>query len=516
MKRIKLISTIAVSAMVFAAQAQTGHGAHGGHGGDMPMDLPTPPASYPTWMSSKGADHMFYKPGPYNWSIRNIPQFAADMYGTGVGHGIAYEAMVTGKADRMEGPIYDSIVGVLKNPPRLPIDEGAILPTFKRRFGELEKVFDWAHILHFQTIDVLSYKGWTDERKDEEIERLWQFYVSHPYAITGLPMNMEVLDGYKYSGAFRTKYPKTNALFWGYHWLQTANYDMLYRTPTNTHIPQYEVMGERYRETELYNTEREFMPMTGEMSPRFAKRFPYIANSFDNLHMLHDNVNDILASEWMTKKQQDEQIKIAIWRVLDSTHAGMKAGEGTPGTLHDHRFPLGMPGMGWMKGSTENEMYMSGMGWMSMAECGHCSIALPEGNQWGATVSADGWTMMVRCMLCARDMASETLGRVIIRAATEDPNQTLVLISDELGNWMSNIPGIVFLEVKEDHPECNDWSRVFTSRKAFDDFIAQDDYYKDAKPLTLAEWQTRFEGTPNTYRRIDKPSPYQKGDGGAK
>lgn len=513
MKPLMLISTIAMTAMVLSAQAQT---SHEGHGTGVQQELPTPPKAFPAWMSSKGADHMFYKPGPYNWAIRNIPKFAADMYGTGVGHGIAYEAMVTGKSDRLEGPIYDSIVGVLMNPPKLPIDEGAILPTFKRRFGELEKVFDWAHLLHFQTIDVLSYKGWTDEQKEAEIERLWQSYLAQPYAITGMPMNMEVLDSYPYSGAFRTKYPKVNALFWGYHWLQTANYDMLFRTPTDTHIPQYDVMGERYRQTELFNTEREFMPMTGEMSPRFAKRFPYIANSFDNLHMLHDNVNDILATDSLSDRQKKEQIDIALWRVLASSHEGETAGEGTPDSLHDHRFPLGMPGMGWMKGSTENEMYMSGMGWMSMAECGHCSIALPEGDQWGATVSADGWTMMVRCPMCARDMASETLGRAIIRAATEDPNRTLVMISDELGNWTSNIPGVVFLEVKEDHPECNDWSRVFTSRAAFDAFVAENDYYKNATPLTLAEWQTRNEGTPDTYRRIDKPSPYKKNDGGTK
>lgn len=504
-----LLSWVVLGAALLpgAALAQSGHD-HRGHAPS--RELPAPPPVFPTWMDDRGADHMFYKPGPYNWSIRNVPQFAADMYGTGVGHGIAYEALVTGQADKLEGPIYDSIVKVLKNPPRLPIDEGAILPTFKRRYGELEKVFDWAHTLHFQTIDVLAHRGWTDAQKEAEIEKIWQFYSAQPYAITGLPLNMEVLDGYSYSGAFRTKYPKVNGLFWGYHWLQTANYDMLYRTPVETHGPQYQVVGERYRETELFNTEREFMPMTGELSPRFAKRFPEIANSFDNLHMLHDNVNDILATNELTEVQKKQQIRIAIWRVLASTHRGETAGEGEANSLHDHRYPFGMPGMGWMKGATESEMYMSGMGWMNMEECGHCSIRLPSGDEWGATVSAEGWTMMVRCMLCARDMASETIGKAIIRAATEDPNQTLVLISDELGNWTSNLPEIVFLEVKADHPECNDWSKVFTSRRAFDAYIAENPDYKDAQPLALSDWQTRNEGTPETYRRINRPSPYQR------
>ncbi|MFX8774296.1 hypothetical protein ABTM73_18980, partial [Acinetobacter baumannii] len=87
----------------------------------------------------------------------------------------------------------------------------------------------------------------------------------------------------------------------------------------------------------------------------------------------------------------------------------------------------------------DDEMFMSGMGWMNMGECSHCSIALPESGPWGATVSAEGWTMTVRCLMCARDMAGETPGRGIIRASTEDPNRLLVLISDEEGNWKSNI-----------------------------------------------------------------------------
>ena len=40
-----------------------------------------------------------------------------------------------------------------------------------------------------------------------------------------------------------------------------------------------------------------FMPLTAELSPTFAARYPELANIFDNLHMLHDNISDILTSE---------------------------------------------------------------------------------------------------------------------------------------------------------------------------------------------------------------------------
>ena len=68
----------------------------------------------------------------------------------------------------------------------------SLSPRFVRKYGVLEQVFDWTHILHNQTIDVLASKQLTQAEKDREIERLWKYYFeSVPYAITPLPMNME-------------------------------------------------------------------------------------------------------------------------------------------------------------------------------------------------------------------------------------------------------------------------------------------------------------------------------------
>lgn len=491
-------------AVALAAQGHD-HASPGGGG------VPTLPADAPSWLKNPGADHLFYKAAPYNWAIQRLPAFARDMYATGVGHAMAYEALVRGDAQKLETEVFDRINWVLKNPPRNPVDEGAVSPTFLRRYGALEKVFDWAHTLHFQTIDVLAHPGWTDEQKERELDRLWSFYAAEPYAITGLPMNMEFLDGFAYSGKFRRDHPKVNGLFWGYHWLQTVNYDMLYRVPVKDQAFQYEVIGARYHEVELYKTDRDVMPMTAELSPRFAKRFPQIANAFDNLHMLHDNVNDILVQPGLNESQKQEQVLIAITRVLASTHKGESPGdsEGKEGTLHDHRHPPSMPGMGWMKGSDDDVMWMSDMGWMDMGRCSHCSIRMPEGPIWGATVSAEGWVMMVRCLMCARDMAGETPGRAIIRAATEDPNKLLVMVSDDEGNWKANLPNVVFLESLAEHPECSDWSRAFTDQAAFDTFVAANPEFKDAKAMSLSEWSELNRGTPNTYRRIDRPNPYK-------
>ena len=353
-----LVSQIAASAIALFlfdvglsdAIAQDSHQHHNHEEITVERELPPVPTNLPKWMNNKDKNHIYRKRGKYNDDIYNVRPLALDLNAVAVGHAFAYEDLVTGKAGELETKTFEKINSVLKNPPRFMPDEANISPTFGRKYGVLEQVFDWAHILHFQTVDVLASTEMTDAEKEAEIEALYQFYLDNvPYAITGLPMNMGYLDSQPYSKAFREQYPQVNGLFWGYHWLQGSMYDLLYDKTLEEQQQDYESMGKQYHEVELYRTDRPFMPMFAEVSPRFAQRFPEIANTFDNLHMLHDMVNDALASEWMSEEQQSEQIQRAIWLVMAANHEGMEAGK-TYGNdkLHDHRFMAGMPGMGWM------------------------------------------------------------------------------------------------------------------------------------------------------------------------
>jgi hypothetical protein len=470
-------------------------------------------AQFPAWMASPRPMEVFRLRASHNDAVYNIPRLARDLNAVDVGHATAYEALVTGREEVLESHVWNQIVRTLKSPPRFKPDEKAIAPTFSRLYGELELVFDWAHVLHAQTMDVLA-SNLSDAQKETEIEKLWRFYRSRaPYSISGLPLNMEFLDSRPYSGNFRIKYPKVNALFWGYHWLQGAMYDMLYRVPRDMWEMSYDVVREQYFERELWDTNRDFMPMFAEQSPRFAARFPELANAFDNLHMLHDMVNDILADDSLDANQKRHEIRMAIWMVLDSTHANCESGEGEEKTLHDHRHMNGMPGMGMMVGSTPVLMYMPRMGWMSMEECHHCSMFMPDHDmRWRrSTVSIDGWTMEVRCPLCARDMAAQYLGRAILRLPTEDSSKLLVLVGDEMGNYTTTMKGVVFLEMVGEHPECNRWSHAFTSIEAFRKYVSENPQYKDAKPYTLEQWSTMAGKKPATYERKQGPvdNPYK-------
>lgn len=502
---------------VCAAAAPTGN-PHAGHGAPAPgtRALPPLPENLPGWLDNKKKNHIFYKRGRYNDDIYELPKLARDMNGVAVGHALAYEDLVTGKAARLESQTFARIDRVLKNPPRFMPDEAALSPTFGRKYGVLEQVFDWTHILHAQTLDVLVSKDLTEAQKDVAIEKLWKYYFeSVPYAITPLPMNMAFLDGQPYSQAFRKKYPKVNGLFWGYHWLQSVSYDTLYRVDREDQKASYELVGDRYHKTELYRTDRPFMPMFAETSPRFAARFPHIANAFDNLHMLHDMVNDILATEWMTERQKEEQIKRAIWLVSADAHEGENPGAHSAEGPHDHRHFVGMPGMGMMKGMTPELMWMPEMGWMSMADCHHCSMPLWDGaDTWrNPSVMADGWAMRVRCVLCARDMSAETKGRAILQIPTEQPDRLVVVFSDEQGHLKTRTPEVVFLEAESSHAGCDEWSRAFSSRAAFDAHVQENPKLAGARALTFQEWAEREGKEPDTYVKPKGPTenPYQSG-----
>lgn len=528
--KINIKSLVVTAAMVVGAVAtgqehQHAAPAGGNHGMAQPTErqpLQPAPKDLPRWMNNPTYQEVFYKRGRYNFDVYGaLEPLARDLNGVAVGHSLAYEDLVTGRANQLETETFAKIDRVLKNPPKLMPAERFLSPRFARTYSYLEKLFDWTHVLHAQTIDALVSPKLTHAEKAREMDALWKFYKTQvPYTISGLPLNMAYLDSQAYSWNFRRKYPKVNGLFWGYHWLQTSVYDMLWSSRTLEDARrQYELVGKQYREVELYRTDRDFMPMMAETSPEFSRRFPEMANAFDNLHMLHDMVNDILATEWLSEAQKEEQIRRAIWMVVDDPHKGEKPGDfDANDPLHDHRHMESQPGMGMMRMSTPKTMYMSGMGWMEMGVCGHCSMPMGHdpADGAGATVSAEGWTMDVRCVLCARDMAAQVPGRAIIRARTEDPNRPLILISDDEGNWSSNMPDAVFLEEEAPHPGCPAWSRAFTNRAAFDAYVTkldEEDDLRRAKPLTLKEWSAKSGKEPDTYQKANGPvpNPYRPG-----
>ena len=151
--------------------------------------------------------------------------------------------------------------------------------------------------------------------------------------LTAKRLDHHRLDQFPYSKTFRQRFPLFNATIWSYHYLQVAVYDPLQaaRDLDTKKQAVRPILAAYRRYLEQPPVEWTFMPLTAELSPVFAARYPEIANIFDNLHMLHDNISDILASEslptWEAKRAE-------IYRLVDTYYLA-RADATNPMIVHD-------------------------------------------------------------------------------------------------------------------------------------------------------------------------------------
>jgi hypothetical protein len=270
----------------------------------------------------------FYLPASHNWAFRHNYNAAEPMfYAFDYGHAILYETLwrfPDAPASLLEEEIYNRLTRrVLVRPPRVPLEESAIEVEYAKLAPEAKMMFDWAHILHRQTYDI-----WADERipehdKDRHMAEVLRYYKSRPdLAFSSQPKSMELMDGQYYSLAFRDRFPKFNGLIWAYHWLQIGLYEPLL-AGRNAEERQALIRGSVTRFWQMLENPPEtmpyLMPMTAAVAPMFAERYPEISIIFDNLHMMHDVVSDILASDEVPRNRKRAEILRAIELFRDNT-----------------------------------------------------------------------------------------------------------------------------------------------------------------------------------------------------
>jgi hypothetical protein len=61
------------------------------------------------------------------------------------------------------------------------------------------------------------------------------------------------------------------------------------------------------------------MPMTATVAPHFTAAHPRAATIFDNLHMMHDIISDILAADTVPREQKRAVIYAVLAEFRDST-----------------------------------------------------------------------------------------------------------------------------------------------------------------------------------------------------
>ncbi len=295
------------------------------------------------WAQFEPRDKRFHQRAVWNFGLyKNIPELDIEFNGVDFGHSHLYENLLLtlGKnISAIEDGARQQTLRFIASKPVLPPNEEAIAPNYMKLAWRAQNTFDQAHFLHRATYDIYASDATFD--KDRAIRQALAYYQSSPYAITAKPLDHRRLDNQPYSKAFRQKFPLFNATIWAYHYLQVAVYDALFDAPDA--IAKQKVIQPiltTYRgHLQQPPVQWTFMPLTAELSPKFSAQYPEIAHIFDNLHMLHDNISDILVSDqlptWEAKREE-------IYRILDSYYLAT-ADSTNPMILRSTESPTELP-----------------------------------------------------------------------------------------------------------------------------------------------------------------------------
>jgi len=296
-------------------------------------------------------DEQFYFPGKFNWRfLASYPDAARLFNAFDYGHAVLYERLYTraGRAhDELEEEYRFLTTDLLIRPPRFAIAEEVVMPSYAKVAWRAKQMFDWAHVLHRQIYDAYADDRLSDAARDSLIERLTDYYLGNEkYAFTAAPKSMGLMDDQYFSQTFRRAEPKFNGLIWAYHWLQVGLYEPLVRGRTKTE-KQAGVKATLARFWWMLEDPPtrfpKIMPMTSAIAPTFSAKHPRAAVIFDNLHMMHDIISDILTADTVARIRK----RAEIYRQLDE----LKDGTRNVMTLEDWRkMPELMGGIEMMGG----------------------------------------------------------------------------------------------------------------------------------------------------------------------
>jgi hypothetical protein len=279
-------------------------------------------------------DDQAYYPGSFNWSfLRRYPEAARLFNAFDYGHAVLYERLWADPAtapERLEQDFEFLTHDLLRHPPRFSIAEEAVMPSYARLVWKAKQMFDWAHLLHRQIYDVYSDERIAPERKGALVERLTDYYLSnHALAFSSLPKAMSLMDDAAYSQVFRKQDPGFNGLIWAYHWLQVGLYEPLLGagSPSARQAGVAQTLAHFWRMVDTPGGFPEAMPMTAAVAPRFTARHPRAAAIFDNLHMMHDIISDILLSDRVPRRLKATTIETALAEFRDGSKNVMSTEE---------------------------------------------------------------------------------------------------------------------------------------------------------------------------------------------
>ena len=246
-----------------------------------------------------GQNAVYRLPAAYNFQFYDTYEFAArSFYAAHFTHFGVYENLMrTGaeRTDRMAGFV-DEVRGYIADPPRFEPPADIIAPTWSRLAYETGQSMHWTHMLHSQLYDILTDDRVADKRAAGE--RAISYYLSEAdaaFSTRGYGHRF-MEGGGPWAGTFRVAYPEVNGILWAYHWHHAAVYEALMEADSGRRAEELARVISVFEDSVLADLPT-VMPLTAEVAPEFSRMFPAAAHIFDNLHMMHDVVNDIMADD---------------------------------------------------------------------------------------------------------------------------------------------------------------------------------------------------------------------------
>ncbi len=260
----------------------------------------------------------FRLPASYNFKFYNkYPEAARSFYAAHFAHFSAYEVLLNEGPDAVNEMqrLEEQIRYYVANPPRLEPPAEIIAPNWSKIAHPTGQAMDWTHMLHSQLYDILTDDGIRDKKGAGE--RAISYYLANlraAFSTRGYG-HAFMLAGGSWAETFARKYPAINGILWAYHWHHAVVYEALMEPDSAARRVELDRVIRVFQDSVLVNPPK-YMPLAAQFAPKFAELWPAGAQIFDNLHMMHDVVNDIMADERIPREAKDQEIDRMLQQML--------------------------------------------------------------------------------------------------------------------------------------------------------------------------------------------------------
>jgi hypothetical protein len=185
-------------------------------------------------------------------------------------------------------------------------------PYTARAAWRVLRTIDWTHMHHEQTYDIMSEKQILWNKKKQWTDRAVAYYLNNDVAFSCAPLDVTMRRAAvmmkPYFTLFRNYYPKSNNFFYAAHWWHPVIYEAQMVGGNDNEQDSAIQQTDKVFFTQVIEDRPQRMLLLREAAPRYSRMTPESANIFDNLHMFHGIVYDILAYEGWTMEQKRKEL----------------------------------------------------------------------------------------------------------------------------------------------------------------------------------------------------------------